>query len=65
MLTCSLVYHPSLSPHLLHLTAGLAAYILANEHPHHRPKVEYPYMSYKVKDFPWGPNPLIGCPEEH
>ncbi|EFN50762.1 hypothetical protein CHLNCDRAFT_142490 [Chlorella variabilis] len=39
---------------------GLGALTLSNAHTHHRHAPNYPYMLYKVKDFPWGPDPLFG-----
>lgn len=33
--------------------AGLTALTFANAHTHHRNVPDYPYMNYRVKDFPW------------
>ncbi|KAI7838921.1 hypothetical protein COHA_007327 [Chlorella ohadii] len=45
----------------LPVCAGLTVLTFSNAHTHHRNAPAYPYMNYKVRDFPWGPDPLIGC----
>ncbi|KAI3423927.1 hypothetical protein D9Q98_009761 [Chlorella vulgaris] len=47
----------------LPVCAGLAFLTLKNAHPHHRTSPDYPFLMYKVKDFPWGPDPLFGIPK--
>ena len=42
------------------LPAALTALTLSNAHTHHRHETGYPYMGYRARDFPWGPNDLIG-----
>ncbi|KAL4421327.1 hypothetical protein ABPG75_010618 [Micractinium tetrahymenae] len=39
---------------------GLGVLTMSNAHTHHRNVPAYPYMGYKVRDFPWGPEPLFG-----
>eukprot|EP00013_Stygamoeba_regulata_P022079 CAMPEP_0177663134 /NCGR_PEP_ID=MMETSP0447-20121125/19747_1 /TAXON_ID=0 /ORGANISM="Stygamoeba regulata, Strain BSH-02190019" /LENGTH=94 /DNA_ID=CAMNT_0019168917 /DNA_START=72 /DNA_END=356 /DNA_ORIENTATION=- len=39
---------------------------MKNEAAHHpEPRKEMSFMNIRHKDFPWGPEPLLGIPEHH
>ncbi|PSC76680.1 cytochrome c oxidase subunit mitochondrial [Micractinium conductrix] len=42
---------------------GLTVLTMSNAHTHHRNVPPYPYMDYRAKEFPWGPEPLFGMPK--